>query len=193
LPAATASKVQDASHSHGFAGQVDLDGDHTHGYHVGTGLSEGFVVHPDAGSRGVDENASAIWHHPAHSHNLSHVSVASALGDLTHRHDIAGPTGGAGTDATAATRVGAPYTFVADLRILLDGTDITTQVLLQAQSRMSTEDWTRFGDGTQGHALVRIGSGEIDLLQLAELGPGEHTLEFIPGQGGMLHYNLYVE
>jgi hypothetical protein len=58
---------------------------------------------------------------------------------------------------------------------------------------MPSEDWTAFGDGTQGHALVRIGSGEIDLLQLAELGPGEHTLEFIPGRGGMLHYNLYVE
>jgi hypothetical protein len=192
LPAATSDRTLDVTHAHGFAGQVDPDGDHKHDYEGNPPLLGGdfpIVVAPGPSSK----YNSAIHGSGPHAHNMSQVKVDPSLGPMTHRHDLAGPTGSAGTDATAVARAGARYTFVADLRILLDGTDITAQVLLQAQSRMPSEDWTAFGDGTQGHALVRIGSGEIDLLQLAELGPGEHTLEFIPGRGGMLHYNLYVE
>jgi hypothetical protein len=192
LPATTADRTLDATHAHGFSGRVDPDGDHKHAYEGNPpliGNDFNLVVAPGPTSR-YDH---ALHLSGPHSHQLSQVKVDPSLGPVTHRHDLAGPTGGAGTDAAAAIRAGLRYTFVADLRILLDGTDITTQVLLQAQSRMPAENWTRFGDGSQGHVLVRIGSGEIDLLQLSELGPGEHVLEFIPGAGGMLHYNLYLE
>ena len=192
LPETTLDRSLDATHLHKFAGTVDPDGKHSHDYEgIPPSLGEQFniVVAPGPSAR----YKHAIHDVDPHTHNLSKVTVEPALGSLTHRHGLAGPTGGNGTDADAPVRVGAHYTFVADLRVLLDGTDITAQILGQAQSRMSAENWSRFGDGTQGHPLVRLGSGEIDLLQLAELGPGEHTLEFAPGNGGMLHYNLYVE
>jgi hypothetical protein len=133
----------------------------------------------------------------AHDHTLAAGTVQSepAGGAGAHTHSVSGQSGLVGQTGSAP-RSGGSYSFFTGLRIRLDGVDITTQVLDQVRARRpSSEDWTQLGDGSQGHAMVVSGTGEIDLLQLGlDLGPRPHTLEFIPTTGGgQLHYNLYVE
>lgn len=111
-------------------------------------------------------------------------------------------------------RNGKPeYAYVHSLRVLLDGNnDITDVVLAQLEKRQAGQ-WASLGDGSSGHALASDeGSGEIDLLALGfELDIGAHTLTLKlvtpkvgdsdysgdpnnPGdRGGQIQYNLYID
>lgn len=134
-----------------------------------------------------------------HTHNIDPGSVPdSKEGGAVpnHQHQVSGDTGAAGM--LPAMRNGAPLSYVNDLKILLDGKDVTQQVCEQLRDRpQQAAQWDKLGDGTANHALCGPeGTGEIDLLRLGhEMGLGAHTLEFRVGQqnsGGLVQYNLYV-
>ena len=77
-------------------------------------------------------------------------------------------------------------TFLDDLRVLLDGQDVTDLIRAQLESRPGQAGkWAKLGDGLSTHPLAQPeGTGEINLLQLGvELGLGTHTLEFRTGHG----------
>lgn len=99
------------------------------------------------------------------------------------------------------------FTYVKNLRIVLDGTDITDLIRAQLASRPGQGmAWDELGDGTDAHALASgEGTEEIDLLKVGiELGLGAHTLrlnlvppkagdsDFGSDRGGQIQYNLYV-
>lgn len=104
------------------------------------------------------------------------------------------------TDATGQGAVipagtTARLTYIDDLKVSLDGTDITAQI--RSQLGGSTNDWDKLGDGTSAHHLnvAQGGTGAVALERIATLNQGEHTLEFLVDNdsGGNLRYNLYVE
>jgi hypothetical protein len=120
---------------------------------------------------------------PDHSHTFS-TNSAATVGQQ--------PPGGGG-----GARAGDAYSYFGDLRVELDGTDITENIL--AQLKATGTDWPTLRLGAEGdntHVLVAKGTGDIDLLRLpgVDLVPGPHTLKFTPSAGGgQLHYNLYLE
>jgi len=82
------------------------------------------------------------------------------------------------------------------LQVSIDGQDQTAAILTQLQDGRPAQDWTRFGDGTAGHALVADGTQEIklDFLPNVAFDEGEHVIEFtVTSGGGRILYNLYVE
>lgn len=120
---------------------------------------------------------------PDHSHTFT-TNSASEAGQQ--------PPGGGG-----AVRAGTAYAYFGDLKVALDGVDITENIL--AQLKASGTDWPNLRLGALDdatHVLVSKGTGDIDLLRLpgVDLVPGSHVLKFTPSAGGgQLHYNLYVE
>jgi hypothetical protein len=133
-----------------------------------------------------------------HDHAIAPGTTTDHAGAVPqHSHTFttksASPTG----QLPGAARAGAAYTYFGDLKVELDGTDITENLL--AQLKGGGTDWPverlgKFDDAT--HVLVTKGTGDIDLLRLPgiDLVPGSHTLKFTPTSGGgQLHYNLYVE
>jgi hypothetical protein len=184
----------DLTHSHtASGGTVSEAGEHTHNYFVDAGETHGGIdVNQDQVVGRINTDPSAIIPAGKHTHNLEGVQIGNALASWTHHH-ASSAGGGGGTGVAQGARIGIPYSFFADLDIYLDGNAVTNQIRTQVQAR-SADDWTRMGDGSPGHAFVATGTGEIDLLQIADLGPREHTLEFRASTGGgRLHYNLYVE
>jgi hypothetical protein len=174
----------------GEAGSIDFgDGDDPNAY-LATG---------PGGERGGRANMEVK---PAgkHSHSVLAGSVPTetdwAGGADAHRHAINNDT--QNTGLLPAARTGAPLTYLNNLRVLLDGQDVTTLICTQLSSRPGQAgQWTQLGDGSANHALAHAdGTGEINLLQLGvELGLGPHTLEFRVLQanvGGNLQYNLYL-
>jgi hypothetical protein len=134
-----------------------------------------------------------------HTHTVDASSVTAtkeANNVPPHTHEVSGNS--AKTGMLPAMRIGAPYTFIDDLKVLLDGKDVTQQICEQLRDRpQQASQWDKLGDGSAGHALCSPeGTGEIDLLRLGhEIGLGAHTLEFrigAPKAGGQLQYNLYV-
>lgn len=131
----------------------------------------------------------------SHTHDLDHTEtggVTSASAGqpltLTGKTDLAGNTPPAGSTPYQA-RGGAAYSYPSGLRVKLNGTDITGQIL-------SMLHWPSLGDGSATHALVTSGTGGIDLLHLSSpVRIGAHNeLEFrLPSGGGKVLYNLYVE
>ncbi|MFF0739580.1 hypothetical protein ACFYVL_04185 [Streptomyces sp. NPDC004111] len=92
-------------------------------------------------------------------------------------------------------RSGPRHSYVSDLRVRLDGTDITGALL----ARLPREWQDRLGDGLGTHPLVTDGTDGIDLVEIADvlgtpLETGPHTVELAVGEGGgKVLYNLYVE
>lgn len=82
---------------------------------------------------------------------------------------------------------------IDELRVILDGTDITQDII--AQLGGEPNGWKTLGDGSSAHNLVKFGTPEIALERIKTINAGDHTLEFIPGNdsGGNIRYNLYVE
>jgi hypothetical protein len=103
-------------------------------------------------------------------------------------------------------REGDPLSYVDDLHIAIDGTDVTEAVRSQViNNRQDGDDWTKFGDpqqkdknGQNNHPFVKFGTGSmrIDYLPGVVLGEGEHYIDLSvsgAGNGGRIHFNLYVE
>lgn len=117
---------------------------------------------------------------------LSHVTAA---GTEVHATGVTG----------SAPRNGSAYDQIDDLRVALDGEDITDDILVQLSATAAPGAWLKLGDGDPGHAFASdTGTGPIDLRQIdgVDLSPGtSHTLIFSvagDGNGGQVHYNLYV-
>jgi hypothetical protein len=115
-----------------------------------------------------------------------------------HSHSFAATVDPVGSTGHTL-RGGAAYTFPTDVRVALDGKDITLRLL-----RALPASWQALGTlgGDQNHPFNNEGTGPLDLVQLGlALGPGEHVLEFsapdppagLPPVGGKIIYNLYVE
>lgn len=139
-----------------------------------------------------------------HTHPLAPFDTLPATAGTFNNTETITVTGGiadAGNTAPAGStpyqaRDGQPaYSYPDDVKIKLDGTDITGMVLAKL-------GWTKLGDGTPTHPLVTSGTGSIDLIQLGlSLAVGPHRLELRlnaasnPSQnsGGKVLYNLYVE
>jgi len=150
--------------------------------------------------------------------------------DGTHRHTYQVPLGGATStggvvssqpaeyahtfsatvNPAGSTGYPAPggvaYTWLDDLRVLVDGTDITERIL-DLQPNRWQQFGGRLGHGGAGHPLNTDGTGAIDLLELGMLidEGREHLIEFRvpeadpsaipprPPNGGKVLYQLYVE
>jgi hypothetical protein len=133
-----------------------------------------------------------------HKHGITKLQIDNWVKTDTHGHTGGVTVNSNGvTDVNARTGVSA-LTYVNDLKIFLDGQDISAQVLQQLSAKPGqAANWAKLGDGTNAHALASPdGTGAIDLLKLGiEIGLGQHKLEFRVGQpnvGGGLQYNLYV-
>jgi hypothetical protein len=145
------------------------------------GLRATNTLHHHAIAAGQETNdAGAV---PDHTHTFT-ASTAAVVGQQ--------PFGGGG-----GVRAGNAYSYFGDLKVELDGVNITENLL--AQLKASGTDWPTLRLGAaddQTHVMVTTGTGDIDLLRLpgVDLVPGPHTLRFTPSSGGgQLHYNLYVE
>ncbi|MEO8018369.1 MAG: hypothetical protein ABI769_11175 [Pseudomonadota bacterium] len=104
----------------------------------------------------------------------------------------------AGTESYAA-RSAAAITYVKNVEVWVDNQQLTTEVRQQiiANSPGGT-NWSEIGGGTANHELVVNGTGDIriDFLPGVVLSEGEHTIELkvgSQGNGGRIHFNLYVE
>jgi len=118
-----------------------------------------------------------------------------------HTHAFSFDSGNSAVGYTGVTDIDADngrpsFSYVADLQVSIDGQDQTAAILTQLQDGRPAQDWTRFGDGTVGHALVADGTQEIklDFLPNVAFDEGEHVIEFtVTSGGGRILYNLYVE
>ena len=139
------------------------------------------TLHHHSVAAGQETNTAGAV--PSHSHTFTS-SSADEMGQQ--------PPGGGG-----AVRTGDAYTYFGDLKVELDDTDITENILAQLQA--TGTDWPTLRLGAEDdntHVMVDKGTGDIDLLRLpgVDLAPGRHVLRFTPSDGGgQLHYNLYVE
>lgn len=135
-----------------------------------------------------------------HTHTVAAGSVPSKTGEggalQPHTHAIDQDSDPAGVQPDA--RSGTALSYVNNLRVFLDGQDITAPLLQQLAAKPGqAANWAQLGDGSNGHALASPeGTGAVDLLKLGvEIGLGQHKLEFKvlqPNVGGNLQYNLYV-
>ena len=140
-----------------------------------------------------------------HTHESGTVETTPATGGTFNTSETITVTGGIADAGNTAPPVGSTpyqardgqpaYSYLTDLRVKYDGTDITGTVL-------ATLGWSALGDGTATHPLVTSGTGGIDLIKLGlSVGVGSHRLELRlnaasnPSQnpGGKVLYNLCVE
>jgi len=102
-----------------------------------------------------------------------------------------------------SARAGAPLTYVDAMHVSFDGVDVTDAVLRQIRnSRPPTENWAALGNGLESHPLsargLDAGTGPIrlDFLPGVTIAEGEHRIVLSVagvGNGGRVHFNLYVE
>jgi hypothetical protein len=105
-----------------------------------------------------------------------------------HSHDLQGAS--ASTGANVAARAGNGHAWLDDMRVVLDGTDVTDKIV-----KRYFPAWKKLGDGAKGHPFNDpAGTGPVSLLDLGvDIGHGAHTLTFaVAGGGGRVLYNLYV-
>jgi hypothetical protein len=111
--------------------------------------------------------------------------VAAGVDDVNHPDYVA--------------RSGPPLKYVNDLQLAIDGRGVTVAARTQvANNRPPNEDWSKFGRGTSNHPFVTHGTGAIrvDFLPGVILSQGEHYIDLSltgVGNGGRVHFNLYVE
>lgn len=186
-------------HTHtASSGTTDEAADHTHNYLVDGGeRTGGFDVNDDQVVGRTNTDNSAILPAGKHTHQVSGLTLDSALQDGPHHHGVNGSTAAAGATDFAALS-GNRLRYVIDLDVLYDGQPIKAQILVQLQGN-DPGNWpagAKLGDGTDAHPFVKSGTGKIDLTQLGlDFTPGEHSLTFQvsgAGNGGQIKYNLYV-
>jgi hypothetical protein len=141
----------------------------------------------------------------AHTHQVG-VATQGSLGTsqmlpaptpVLHSHSFTTTVDASGSTGYS-TRGGAAHTFPTDVRVALDGVDVTSRLVAALPV-----SWTDLGGtlgGDENHPFNQEGTGPLDLVQLGfTLGPGEHLLEFlaatpaVPPVGGKIIYQLYVE
>jgi hypothetical protein len=162
-----------------FSDWIPQDGsaNHAHKFSIAAGTSTG----PSLAQTGSPENVQ---------------SVQSSAPSFSATIDPAG-------SPTYNVRGGAAYEYLDDMHVVLDGTDITKQILDRLAPKT---DWQKLGQaGNPNHKLNTEGTGAIDLLEIANaigepIGLGAHKLVFKlapeqgkPAKGGKVLYNLYVE
>lgn len=197
--------VQDLTHSHDIADSTtDKAGEHSHRIRVDVNDGD---VDEDQGRLGVD---SEDWNEcdfrfdtieatDGHTHKLTNLKVNSNALKPEHKHIGTATVMNSGvTDLAARTGNVKALTQIDDLKLVLDGVDVTARVRQQLEARPGQAgQWPKLGDGTDTHPFASAdGTGEIDLLKLGvELGLGSHKLEMRAsgaGNGGAVQYNLYV-
>lgn len=176
------------------------------------------------GTRGFNNPDGSRNQDVPHIQNLS-ARVGLELRGLGHGHGVSGNTGNpqapAGnpalhthafsatilpTGVNVAARSGNALSFVEGLAVLVDGRDMTEQILQQIRANRPTgENWSKLGQGTgaaTSDPLASFGSGPIRLDYLVPLDERGHSIELqLPvrsksngdANGGRIHYNLYVE
>ena len=112
----------------------------------------------------------------------------SGTGSESHTHASLPDTASTGLGSSAARSSNEnAHTYLANLRVELDGADVTPEILKQL-------GWTQLGDGVGTFA-----TDSIDLLASAAatgvpIDEDDHTLVFkVASGGGQVLYNLYVE
>jgi hypothetical protein len=198
----TSTHQRDFGHSHqATAGSTSTDGQHTHTFIVDKDRDRG-GIELDFTNGDLVAGTNPIQLAGSHNHSLVGLTLSTALGVVTHSHNVLGDSGETGaTDLLASTGKPALTTF-KDLVIFLDGQPVTDLICQQLEARPGEAGRWRMqvtpGDiRMNGVALSQIdGTGEIDLLRLGiEIGLGQHKLEFRvldADVGGTLQYNLYV-
>jgi len=205
---AIAAKTFDLSHDHSIGDTTtELAGDHSHSLQITTDDADVDYGNLDGISIEVeDERPNAytdgfIGGVGGHSHGLKNIIVNNKLLEVN-----VNLTGTATVNHTGVSdyniRVGnnKALTYFKQLKIKLDGNDVTDLILTQLRAKPGQgADWPELGNGLPGHRLASVdGTGEIDLLKLGiEIGLGPHKLEFaldpaIADNGGNLQYNLYL-
>lgn len=190
------------------------DGEHRHEIWAGSDDDESGSVdfgdgndpnsYPATGPGGVRGGRAMMEVKPGgkHSHGIVDGSVPSATGSAgevpAHVHAINSDSNATGLLPAARVFPLKALSYVDDLRVTLDGHDVTALICAQLESHPGAAgQWPKLGDGTSNQLLAHPeGTGEINLMQLGvELGLGTHTLEFRvlkPNIGGNVQYNLYV-
>ena len=180
------------------------------------------AVNPDADFMDLTLSPHAFHHHPGdpnHQRELKGaraVNMAIALDAVAnHSHTISThaaqviPLSGTGTSDPAGVVASQDYNarmnveplkYVGNLRLSIDGHDVTENARTQViNNRPTTENWTTFGVlNAPNHAFVEKGTGpiRIDFLAGVVLGEGEHYIDLSvsgAGNGGRVHFNLYLE
>jgi hypothetical protein len=114
----------------------------------------------------------------------------------SHTHTLAAPVDVSTVGSDVRARSGNAHTYLEDLKVELDDTDITQLIL----DHYVPQSWQTLGNGQKEHPLNdRDGTGQIDLLAIAaEVGVDlstdiTHQLRFgVANGGGKVLYNLYV-
>jgi hypothetical protein len=199
VPLATGRESTVVTYQYGFAPNTD---------------SQWHSEYAPRGGLGKDYIKSA----PTHSHTIpaqptggpsvNETGPASAQqASASHTHTFS-----ASIDPTGASkypvRGAAAYEYLDNLRVVLDGVDVTQEILNRLAPKT---DWAKLGDGgNPNHKLNTEGTGSIDLVDVANaigkpIGQGAHELVFKversasekqqgkPAKGGKVLYNLYVE
>ena len=104
---------------------------------------------------------------------------------------ITGSTAAGGSDAITGSTANSGVTaktYPNALKVYVDGTDKTAQILAKA-------GMAALGDGTAGHAFVTTGTGEMDITDLIT-SDGFHTLKITEPQSNaagrcMIHLEMY--
>ena len=181
------------------------------------------AVNPDADLRDLTVSPHFFHHSPGHQDNQRQLLRARTVNmDITlnqvaaHSHTIAVQPAqvlqlsGTGTGVTSGVndvdapdyraRTGDPIKYVDDLQIAVDGRTLTQDVRRQVVNNSAQgADWAKFGVQSQsGHPFVQQGTGaiRIDFLPGVVLDEREHWIELSvkgDGNGGRIHFNLYVE
>jgi hypothetical protein len=130
----------------------------------------------------------SVVHDKGHEHLIAAGQQTSVGGAIAAQsHAVTGSIAHTGLNPAART-AGSSFSYVADLRILLDKKDYTATILDRLE-------WTQLGNGTANHPIVQDGTGPIQLELLGmDLNEREHCLELkVTSGGGRILYNLYVE
>jgi hypothetical protein len=172
----------------------------------GDTIDETLCGTPDGGHKHrVALNSDTGSAEPVLQHELTEDSTIEALATGVEPH----------LDYGVELRTGRQLAYVDALQVWIDGVDRTTDILTQIQNANPAENWNNvLGDGTKDHPLVvphdepprrRDGTGPIrlDSLPNTNFTEGEHYITFRVeeltdedgndlGNGGRIHYNLYV-
>jgi hypothetical protein len=218
--AMTAVKTDLGGHIHAVPHPANTDdaGNHDHGVMPGNAGTQGFNAISGSNDASQFFDQYIYWGHYGGAGGdklpMTPKRFISTDGDHHHPYQV-GPTDGPGSDSSklahghsledAGTsidaagqaqypvRTDAAYGYLTDLRVLLDGHDITLEIV-----GVLPPSWNRqLGFGSKDDPLnKKFGTGAIDLVgQLGKaITPEPHTLEFrVASGGGKIMWNLYVE
>lgn len=182
-------------HDHALGAiETDEAGSHTHTVTANTEDDGGGLERDPADNANTNLTADVgmnVLSAGAHKHTIAagkRTDPAGAVAEHTHSVTVTlAPSG-----VSVPARSGAPYTYLENLRIIIDGQDFTSAVL-------AFLGWTELGVTSAGstHPFAGpAGTGPVPLEQLGvDLTAGAHTIELkVPNSsGGRVSYNLYVE